>query len=364
MRTAVWGILFVAFLTLAASMAQEEKMPSKPEPAEPNAPKEAWLPEVKGFPRMRIEQRTLKPLFSAHEKWEDMCINWFKIIRKTDGWHMWYEAYDHTYRDDNDSFQCYARSKDGVQWERPNLGLVEHDGNKNNNIYLNGRKAGGVHGPTIFLDERAAAQERYKMVFARSLQGTGWAIFGATSADGLNWDMLAEPLLKQNCDSQNVCFRDGDFFRLYSRSWAHNRTVSYCESATFGNFKNPVVVLSADDKDPKGMDFYNPAAAKLADDLYVMFPSGFYSLEKDQTVRPHMAVSRDGKNFQRVGRDVVLPLGGSGSFDSKSIYVSPGAIPGDSPGTYWFYYQGFNVGHNGPQKMAGGTGRFLLVVEK
>ena len=27
-------------------------------------------------------------------------------------------------------------------------------------------------------------------------------------------------------------------------------------------------------------------------------------------------------------------------FDSKGMYVGPGAVPGEQPGTYWFYYTG------------------------
>jgi hypothetical protein len=38
----------------------------------------------------------------------------------------------------------------------------------------------------------------------------------------------------------------------------------------------------------------------------------------------------------------------------------PGAVPGDKPGTWWMYYIGLNIGHDGKQNRAGGYGRFLL----
>lgn len=33
---------------------------------------------------------------------------------------------------------CYAESRDGIHWERPNLGLVEYDSSTDNNISVGG----------------------------------------------------------------------------------------------------------------------------------------------------------------------------------------------------------------------------------
>jgi hypothetical protein len=324
------------------------------------------------MPRFTISQRTVKPLLKAERPYEDMELNGTTVLRVDGQWRMWYGAYDHAYRDDNDGYVCYATSRDGVRWERPSLGLVDYGGNKNNNILMDGRKAGGMGaGTTVFLDGKAPAEERYKMVFARGENlpgsGFGWYVYGATSPDGIHWQMLPAPLLSKNSDTQTVCFRDGDLYRMYVRMWSEGvfqglRTVGYSESRTFGNFPDPVQILAPDALDPKDMHFYNSAATKLKKHLYVMFPSGFYT--GDQTVRPHLAVSRDGKTFERASHDVALPLGAQGTFDSKAIYVSPGAIPGDKPNTYWFYYDGYDIGHNGKPKYSGGTGRFLLTVEE
>jgi hypothetical protein len=46
------------------------------------------------------------------------------------------------------------------------------------------------------------------------------------------------------------------------------------------------------------------------------------------------------------------------------IFVHPGAIPGDRPHTYWFYYGGYDIGHDGKAKYSGGYGRYLLTVEE
>ncbi len=52
----------------------------------------------------------------------------------------------------------YATSEDGIHWEKPNLGLHEFDGSRENNILLFDK-----HSPTIIVDETADPSERYKM---------------------------------------------------------------------------------------------------------------------------------------------------------------------------------------------------------
>ena len=329
------------------------------------------------MPKFTISQRTTAPLLKAERPYEDSELNATAIIRIKGQWRMWYESYDHTSQGDNDSYLCFATSRDGVHWQRPNLGLVEYGGNKDNNILIDGRKAGGMHAATVFLDKQAPAKERFKMVFARGEvltsgerepgRGFGYYIHGATAPDGIHWQLIPEPLFRKNSDTQSVCFRDGNLYRLYVRMWTGGhfkgkREVGYSESPTFGNFPTPVPILAPDAQDPEDLQFYNSAATKLKKHLYVLFPSGFYT--GDQTVRPHLAVSRDGKTFERVGRDVVLPLGAPGAFDSKMIFVHPGAIPGDRPHTYWFYYGGYDIGHDGKAKYSGGYGRYLLTVEE
>jgi hypothetical protein len=166
-----------------------------------------------------------------------------------------------------------------------------------------------------------------------------------------------------------VAFRDGNLYRLYVRMWseglyAGKRIVGYTESPTFDSFPDPVCILRPDEDDPADMHFYNSAATKLKDGLYVMFPSAFYT--DADVVRPHAAFSSDGRKFERVGREPVMDFGTV--FDTKGIYVAPGATPGDEPGTYWFYYDGTNINHDQTRPDSvhcdGGLGRFLAVIKE
>jgi len=242
-----------------------------------------------------------------------------------------------------------------------------------NNILLSGTAIGGVHGHTVFLDEEAPDEERFKIVFIKPV-GAEWWVHGGTSGDGIHWHLIEEPLLKKNSDTKIVCFRDGQLYRLYVRMWTGDlgqgdlyqgkRVVGYTQSPTFGAFPDPQVILQPDEHDPPRMDFYDSAATKLREDLYIIFPTAFY--QDENVTRPHAAVSNDGINFSRIGSEPMLELGKG--FDSKGIYVAPGPIPGEEPGTYWFYYLGTHIGHdqNLPGKVhaAGGYGRFLVRISE
>jgi hypothetical protein len=314
-------------------------------------------------PTVTVLERTTEPLLKPDRPWEEFCIGYCTVLRTDRQWHLWYSSCDDKYRDDNDCYLCYARSKDGVHWEKPSLGIYSYHGNKNNNIL-----GFGMHGFSLFLDEKAPPHERFKAVGVRQQTGQPeWWLFGATSSDGIHWKWLPEPLLKKNADTQNVCIRDGDVYRLYVRMWSGStpfrgqRIVGYSTSAQFGQFSDPVAVLSSDKDDLPNAQFYNSAATKLASGLYLMLPS---ALRSDGTLPVYVAFSRDGTQFYRLGRVPLLEPGKG--FDNKGIYVGPGTIPGDNPGTYWFYYLGVSTPHdnNVPQNVTrdGGIGRFLLNV--
>jgi hypothetical protein len=310
-------------------------------------------------PGIAVSERTAEPLLKADRPWEDFCLSISQVLREGDKWHLWYIAYDHNYRSDADCYVCYARSTDGVRWEKPALGLYKYGADKDNNILLAGSSMGSV-----FLDEKGPRNARFKATGVRLVKGEWW-VYGGTSADGLRWEW--QPLLKHNSDTANVCFRDGDTYRLYSRIWTSppfggKRVIGYSESKVFGDFPKARVILAPDEDDPKDLHFYSSAATKLKEGLYLMLFSGFTT--GDGAVRVHAAWSRNGQDFRRISRKPLLELGKG--FDSKGLYVGPGGVPGEKAGTYWFYYSGTQVAHdeNVPTKVKsdGGMGRFLLQV--
>ena len=70
---------------------------------------------------------------------------------------------------------CYATSKDGFSWDKPDLNLVDFNGNRSNNIVFR-----GPHGSGIYYDDAAASDNaRYKLIF----QGPKTSY----SSDGFIW---------------------------------------------------------------------------------------------------------------------------------------------------------------------------------
>ncbi len=334
--------------------------------------------------RMSILERTREPLLVSDRPWEEFTLNYLTVIREGDLWRMWYAAYDPDYEYDSDAYLCYAVSEDGIHWKKPELDLMRwKDSQVKTNILMDGRSM-RANTTTVFRDDEAPSEERYKALLQKFLgrdeKGRGvWHNYAAVSPDGLQWSLLLESIYPWNSDTQNVSFKDGDQYRFYARLWrgtdkagntfvstetenATTRTIGLSESPEFSRFPKAQEILAPDPQDPPDMDFYNNACTRIKEDLYVMFISAFYKTEG--VIRVLGAWSRDGRSFQRLGRKPLLDLGEG--FDSKVLYVAPGAVPGPRPDTYWFYYLGQAAKHddNVPGKVhhGAGIGRFLVEI--
>ena len=139
------------------------------------------------------------------------------VLKQGDTFRMWYLGMHET---ENKSGQapgwwrpmCYAESKDGVQWTKPELGLVEFNGSTKNNICL---IEGEPHSLTrvndflsvLFDEAEADPAKRYKCAYiahppfddvrgGRSKIGPNERRWGATicatSADGLKWKVVGD----------------------------------------------------------------------------------------------------------------------------------------------------------------------------
>ncbi len=136
--------------------------------------------------------------------WEGSHSAYVTVLKDGDRYRMYYRGWPDTEQPDQ---VCYAESLDGVHWVKPNLGIVEWNGSKRNNILRNGL---GSHNFTPFVDTRTGvpADERYKAV-GRGLhpKNTLWAF---ASADGIRWRTVGDaPVITDGrFDSQNLAFWD------------------------------------------------------------------------------------------------------------------------------------------------------------
>lgn len=92
---------------------------------------------------------------------------------------------------------CYAVSKDGLNWEKPVLGLVDYEGSTQNNILPRGAgEKAYVRRPNLIKDyEELDPEKRYKMVYLDEVKGE-FVLAKAYSRDGIYWRMnVGRPVL-------------------------------------------------------------------------------------------------------------------------------------------------------------------------
>ncbi len=204
---------------------------------------------------------------------------------------------------------CYAESADGIHFDRPNLGLHEVNGSKENNVVLAGVAS---HNFAPFLDSNPAvkSEERYK-----ALGGLESKLFAFCSPDGIRWKkMQSEPVTtKGTFDSLNLAFWDQNArcYRAYSRYFDQGgyggfRAIQNSQSEDFLNWSDPVPNHYAEGV-PKE-HFYTNATVLCpgAPHHYLAFPMRFIPKRRKVTEYKEPGTSdalfmssRDGRNWDR-----------------------------------------------------------------
>jgi hypothetical protein len=133
---------------------------------------------------------------------------------------------------------CYAVSKNGINWEKPNLGLVDYQGSKRNNIIWR-----GPHGAGVLQDGSDPDIEcKYKCIF----QGLNVSF----SADGLDWSSPQ----KIECDSAGDTHNNAIWvpslgkYAAFTRNWTKSdRDIIGFESKTNHGWMRQVARIESSD---------------------------------------------------------------------------------------------------------------------
>ncbi|MDA7867082.1 hypothetical protein N9B57_04010 [Verrucomicrobia bacterium] len=140
--------------------------------------------------------------------WEGRFSAYGTILKDQEVYRLYYRGIPSAGNDGNESeVTCYAESQDGLQWEKPNLGLFEINGSTENNIVL-ANAAPVTHNFCPFIDTNPAtkSEQRYKALGGIASSG----LIAYTSPDGIHWhQLLSQPVFKPKgwvLDSQNVPF--------------------------------------------------------------------------------------------------------------------------------------------------------------
>ncbi len=314
---------------------------------------EAFVTEPAGV-RLALHppRKTGERLLVSDRPWEDAMLNWFSVVQDGSKFRMWYECYDAAgWPTADDTSFCYAESADGIHWRKPDLGLCPYGGSTATNILFRqigeGPARSRVHGSCVFVDPSAPPAARYKAVSQGTFQGMAgrpYLVAGMSSADGLAWSRLGQPICPVFADSQYSAFWDERLrqYVLYGRVAGRGRAIGQAASERFDTFPPLVKVLETTNQDPPESDLYNPACLRVGD-LYLMCPSLYQ--HRTGTLDVRLAVSRDGVTWTWPDRRTpLIPLGKPGEFDSGSLYMANGCgLVGDE---IWFYYSGSPLKHD------------------
>ena len=315
-------------------------------------------------------QKEEKVLFKEDKPWELRFDNSYPNFIYDEELKL-YRAYYHTFTQDPCSFNsplnerksksyepvnrivslCYAQSKDGLSWDKPNLGLVDFKGSKDNNIL-----GEFYHGSCVLLDKQEIdPSKRYKLITKIDYGNNNHYFAVSFSKDGLSWS----PLLKlqdfnPRGDTHNYAFfhEESKQYILITREWRDSkRVVMLAKSFDFINWSKPIEIMS-------GRGFSNQIYSMpifRVNDYLIGLASMFHEGDIDNTnhdqVDLELCYAINTTNWNFLAENEYFIKRGEGSYqntdkapDCGCIYSSAPIIKDDE---LIFYYLGSNGLHTG-----------------
>lgn len=265
--------------------------------------------------------------------WEGNTSAYYTVFKDDDLLRMYYRGWHHDEvrgEPAHAEVTCYAESRDGITWNKPNLGLFEWNGSKDNNIVWDGI---GCHNFTPFRDTnpRCPADQKYKALGRENRPGkSSKSLFAFQSPDGIHWSLMRdEPVITQGAfDSQNLAFWDPvrREYREYHRTF-ENR-IRDIQTATTQNFLEWPDPAFLNYPGAPTQHLYTNAVQPYfrAPHLFVGFPTRFLPEEGDR-VEPILMTSRDGLTFNRWNDPVIPETAPKDRAGNRSNYMAWGIIP-------------------------------------
>ena len=304
-----------------------------------------------------VQKSESNPLFEEDKPWEKRFDNLYaNIIYDEEDrlYKCWYSPFiedesakgmtieqwkETKYRPPNNREMaiCYATSKDGIAWDKPELGIVEFEGSKANNILWRGTgpvdksKDGlwsGPHGTGVFKDLRETNPDRrYKALLKYGMLSV------AFSADGIHWGPAINcPEADSAGDTHNNALWAptlGKYVGI-TREWGKSsdgpntkyvRQVAWTSSDDFENWEKVQIVLQGED--PNHQTYAMPTF------YYGGVYLGLVAIHNQDTDRvwTELTWSPDTKEWHRVspGTPLISNDGQEGDYDWGCAY--PAAYP-------------------------------------
>lgn len=199
--------------------------------------------------------------------WEGNGSDYHNFFYDNGVWRMYYLGWWYGYGKSVGVRLCYAESRDGIHWEKPNLGLIAFNGSKDNNIVLD-REAFGAAMDNFFVfrdDNPACEPEKKYKATASAHYDKKPHLMAFYSPDGFHWTKGNEITHEGAFDSLNTAFWDAvsGKYRCYFRGLHPNtettpkslptetvvRDIRYIESTDFVNWSEPKRLDYGEDED-------------------------------------------------------------------------------------------------------------------
>jgi len=240
---------------------------------------------------------------------------------------------------------AYAESEDGVHWRKPELGIIEFEGSKANNLVWDG----GPGNLAPFRDDNPDSKpdERYKAV-ARSQD-----LHALVSPDGLHWKLTENSPISTDrpFDSHNIAFWDAETKRYVAYTRGIRKTgkvgkgmnakffdgVRWVRRTTSKDFRTWTPLEPIQTGDAPREELYTNATIRYerAPDYLLMFPSRFASAREPKPGWKFgkgvndiaFLSSRDGIKFDRTFMEAFIRPGlDQGNWHERSLYMERGVL--------------------------------------
>ncbi len=202
------------------------------------------IADLAGKAQLILHHPTYQEVSLVHDQpWEGNVCCYHTVFKDDLNYKMYYRGGVHKMPDlpDHPEFTCLAVSTDGIAWEKPNFGLIEFNGSKNNNIIWVGSPAAHNFAPFHDQNPNCHPEQKYKAIAGKS-QG----LLAYASPDGIHWTKIQdEPVMTGGSyDSLNVAFWDSwqKKYLAYSRFFKKDvgRAIKVYYSEDFLHWSDPV----------------------------------------------------------------------------------------------------------------------------
>ncbi len=186
------------------------------------------------------------PVLTTANPWEAGNVYYPSVIKDGDVYKMYYSGRAVNVPDNSPPEICYATSADGINWDKPNLGLFDFGGSTANNIVMPLGAAGSFDVTRATHPHVIKDGDVYRMWYGGYDEDatttdptTEWAIGYATSTDGINWTKSGDnPVLEASQEwemnegaGRGVqtpwVIRDGDTYQMWYFGYAFNNVGNF-----------------------------------------------------------------------------------------------------------------------------------------